>query len=350
MENKIRLLPLIGLLSLMLLAEGCATVRKGASSVADGTGAVVEGVGSALTALAPKRQGDAADEEEIVQQGETVVVQAEPVPAPDMGETTQSVSERRNPVGTVASGVGKGLGAVGSGIGSAGGSVARGVGSVFGGLAPKKQDVEVKPGEEAKGDMVEVEVDGEVKRFVQKRPSINPFKTYPFKPLPNQEGDVTTNQIMRAQAWSDIVDISQVRLIGDDRMRIDILSPFVMSVEEMEYVLLARAAGEASRAGFPRFSIVYLNYKGGKGLSNLLLPEIKYGGSDWIGTYEDLITERESQRLTGNVNRIGAKRLEAVILLQPAENRRQRETFAATETYLNMLNNRKFEGQYPYGN
>ena len=66
MENKIRLLPLIGLLSLMLLAEGCATVRKGASSVADGTGAVVEGVGSALTALAPKRQGDAADEEEIV--------------------------------------------------------------------------------------------------------------------------------------------------------------------------------------------------------------------------------------------------------------------------------------------
>ncbi|MCI5047858.1 MAG: hypothetical protein MRY59_10170 [Aquisalinus sp.] len=331
-----------------MLTASCATVRKGASNVADGTGAVVEGVGNALTSLAPKRQGE-EQQEEIEPSTETVVSAPQPTEnAPQ--QLSEPVSERRNPVGTVASGVGKGLGAVGTGIGNAGGSVARGVGNVFGGLAPKKQDIEVKPGEEPDGDVVEVEVDGEVKRFVQKRPSINPFKTYPFKPLPNQEGDVTSNQIMRAQVWSGIVDISQVRLIGDDRMRIDILSPFVMSVEEMEYVLLARAAGEASRAGFPRFSIVYLNYKGGKGLSNLLLPEIKYGGSDWIGTYEDLITERENQRLTGNVNRVGAKKLEAVILLQPAENRRRRETFAATETYLNMLNNRKFNGQYPYGN
>ena len=247
-----------------------------------------------------------------------------------------------------AGAVGDGVGAVAKDTGNVIGGVGRGVGSVFGGLAPKRQLQEVEPGDEPEGDVVEVTVDGETKRFVNRIPNINPFGTYPFKRLYMPDGDATDSQLLRERAWAKVIDQTEVRLIGDDRVRINVFSPFVMAPEDMEYLLLARAAGEATRAGYPRFAIVYLNYEGGTGLSALLLPEISMAGDDWIGAYEELIVERENQRLVGDISRFGSKRLEAVVRFMPAEDMRRRETFAATETYLNMLNEKLFGGEYPY--
>ena len=252
---------------------------------------------------------------------------------------------------SVRKGAGRAGQAVGDGIGSVAkgtGNVVKGVGGVFSGLAPKKQQVELEPGEETDREVIETVEDGEVKRFVLRRPSLNPFGTYPFKRLPVQEGDASTNQLLREQAWARIIKFTKFRQMGDDRARIDVTSPFIMEIEEMEYILLGRAAGEAARAGYKSFSIVYLNYEGGRGLGSLLVPEINLTTNDWIGSYEELVIARENQRLTGNYSKIGGKNIEAVVLFLPEEDRRRRETFPATDVYLAMMNEGVFDDQFPY--
>lgn len=173
------------------------------------------------------------------------------------------------------------------------------------------------------------------------------FSVYPFM---RQRGDAASNLVLKERAWTRIVKRTDVRLIGDDRIRIDVKSPYVMSVEDMEFILLGRAAGEAYRAGYPNFSIVYARYKGGEGLGGLLMPQFNYATSDWIGSYEGLVRERENQRLTGNYNKVGAKKIEAVVRFIGTDSRRRRNSFTADELYLNMLNERLFDGDYPYDN
>ena len=170
---------------------------------------------------------------------------------------------------------------------------------------------------------------------------------YPFYQRPGDEGQRSDK--LKRRAWKELLNYTEVRLIGDNRIRIDVKSPYIMSVEDMEYILLGRAAGETARAGFREFSIVYARYHGGEGLSSLLLPEVSFGATnDWIGSYEDLVRNREDQRLSGRYNRIGGKRIEAVIRLVEDGESRRRETFAADDLYLNMLNERLFGGEFPY--
>jgi hypothetical protein len=181
---------------------------------------------------------------------------------------------------------------------------------------------------------------GEVFSFV------NPlYALYPFKP---QEGDASNNQVLRERAWANVIDRTKVRLIDEDRMRIDMKSAYIMSVDDMEYVLLARAAGEAARAGKDSFSIVYVKYSGGKNVFDMLMPSFSYSDAEWIGTYEDLIRERENQRLTGGLGKIGRKHMAAVVYFTDKADAKHRDTFSATPLYLNMLNERLFNGKYPY--
>lgn len=169
---------------------------------------------------------------------------------------------------------------------------------------------------------------------------------YPFYQRPGDTGERSDK--LQRRAWNEVIRRTEVRLVSDNRVRIDVQSPYVMSVEEMEYILLGRAAGEAYRAGFKDFSIVYARYQGGKGLGSLLLPQFNYATDDWIGSYEDLVRNREDQRLTGGYSRIGAKRIEAVIRFVGKDEKRRRQTFAADDLYLNMLNERLFGGEFPY--
>ncbi len=234
------------------------------------------------------------------------------------------------------------------------GNAAKSVASVFGSGAKENTPTEVKTHSENRYTSEELlvsDVTGAAPKKAQAEEEKNRFKIYPFKRMTPEEKSMRAAQRKERKlekAWGQIVDRSEMRLVGDDRVRIDVESPFIMDVEEMEYLLLARAAGEAARAGYDRFAIVYIEYSGGRGLSNFLLPEMKMTSSDWVGSYEALISERESQRLMGKYKKIGYKQLDAVVLFISGEDKRRRDSFPASELYVNMLNERLYGGKYPY--
>ncbi len=263
--------------------------------------------------------------------------------------TLEGCTTVRKGAGKVGQGVGsvaKGAGNVVKGTGNAVKGVGKGVGNTVGAIIPGNKRIELEPGEETDRRVRQVVVDGEVKRYIYVRREI-----YPFKRREKLEGDAITNQVLREKAWAKVVNSTEMRLVGDNRVRIDVKGPLVIDIEEMEYLLLGRAAGEAARSGYDRFAIVYINYSGGGGLTSILLPDVSAtSGSSWIGAYEDLVAERESQRLVGGYNKFSAKDIEAVVLFLPSEDRRRRDTFPATEVYLNMLNEGLYDGKYPYKN
>lgn len=132
------------------------------------------------------------------------------------------------------------------------------------------------------------------------------------------------------EAARQITRITDVVHLGNDRLRIDIEKPLLMGVEDMEYAALARAASEAMERGAPAFAIVKADY--GQRLA-FLSRDMAPLGSVWIGSYEDLLAERE--READQLGRITAASF--VVKLEPEGGSLLRETFDAEETYSALL-------------
>lgn len=167
---------------------------------------------------------------------------------------------------------------------------------------------------------------------------------YPFKP---EMGDASNNAKLQKKAWRRVARSSQARWIDEDHIRIDVFGGVFRSVDEMEYSLLARAAGETNRSGEEAFEISYLSYQGATPLDSLT-PSLRVHDKTRIGSYSALLREREFQDGFSNMSRLSQKKLVAVIHLLPAARPKASESFDASPVYLNMLNAKLFDGLFPY--
>lgn len=163
-------------------------------------------------------------------------------------------------------------------------------------------------------------------------PSLSLFK--------RQEGDALSNEVLRDRAWRKVTRITRVQPVTPTTIRVDVNGPIVMSPENLEYILLARAAGETLKRGYSEFAFTHIEYEGGEGLSNLLVPSVSFTERQWIGTYEDLLIARDNQNILGDMGRFGKKSITAVVVLRKPGEEKRRRTFPAEATYINMLNSR----------
>lgn len=155
-----------------------------------------------------------------------------------------------------------------------------------------------------------------------------------------QEGDAETNEVLRNRAWRQIIRHSDTQPITDDTMRVDVTGSFTTDPKKLDYVLLARASGEALKRGYPEFAITHIEYSGGQGLTSMLVPNVSFAERTWIGTYSDLLIAKDNQNVLGEMGKYGFKSVEAVVVFRQAGEERRRETFPAAQTYINMLNSR----------
>lgn len=132
-------------------------------------------------------------------------------------------------------------------------------------------------------------------------------------------------------AWEQVTRVSDAAYLGNDRIKVEIKKPLLLGVEGMEYALLTRAAAVALERDAPSFAIVKATYHQ---RLDVLSPELVSIRRPWIGSYEDLVAERERQ--TADFG--GVTGLEAIILLAPTEKPMLRETFDARDTFDALTN------------
>ena len=127
-------------------------------------------------------------------------------------------------------------------------------------------------------------------------------------------------------AWQQVTRVTESDYLGNDRVKIEIRKPLLLGVEGMEYALLTRAAAEAIERDAPSFAIVKVTYHQ---RLDALSPELVSVRRPWIGSYEELVSERERQ--TADFG--GITGLEAIVLLAPQDKLMLRESFDAEDTF-----------------
>jgi hypothetical protein len=132
------------------------------------------------------------------------------------------------------------------------------------------------------------------------------------------------------KAWAHVVDITNATYLGNDRIKLETEAAIFRGAEAMEYALLARAAGEARARGAKGFAIVNADYNQRLGSIGGSMSPL---GRNWIGSYEDLIEERERQA-EGFGPITGAS---FVVLLTGDDRQFLRETFDTDETYAALI-------------
>lgn len=144
----------------------------------------------------------------------------------------------------------------------------------------------------------------------------------------------------RARAWDQILrDTTAVR-IGEDRLRVEASTPLVQELAVLDYTALSRVAGEAVKAGAPRFALVYVDYDGDP-IASLLVPQAGLNEATWIATYEDLLAARDLADVTGSVNGLLGRRTVAMVaVLLDEDERADMPAFDAAPLYDSLLTER----------
>lgn len=78
--------------------------------------------------------------------------------------------------------------------------------------------------------------------------------------------------------------------------------------------VLARASGEAVKAGKSHFVIAYADYDDGP-FGTLLMPEFDMPQTSWIGTYEGLLEARSLSGVNGGGDDVGFRSMTVVVRL-----------------------------------
>lgn len=144
----------------------------------------------------------------------------------------------------------------------------------------------------------------------------------------------------QAKAWRAINAFTDITDVGGNRLRVMANTPFASGGDELEKAALMRAAGEAARRGYPRFAIVYVDYRE-RGPASWLSPDLGDPTARWIGSYEDLLAARDRADLDGSLDGpFGFKRLEAVVLMLGPDEEPYREAFTTNEVYAALTQDR----------
>ncbi|MEE4208149.1 MAG: hypothetical protein V2I43_02650 [Parvularcula sp.] len=143
-------------------------------------------------------------------------------------------------------------------------------------------------------------------------------------------GCATTAAVPDDKAWAHVRDITDATYLGNDRLKVATAPSLFRGAESMEYALLARAAGEAKARGARSFAIVNADYSQRLGAITGSMSPL---GRNWIGSYEELIEERERQA-EGFGPITGAS---FIVLFTGDERQMLRETFDTEETYAALI-------------
>lgn len=150
------------------------------------------------------------------------------------------------------------------------------------------------------------------------------------------------DQIIRGIATSQIEDQTNAAYLGNSRYRIDSSASFFQDLRVLEYNALARAAQEAREANAPYFVIAYVDYDNG-GISSLNPFSFDVGlpASGWIGTYEELLTQRQLSTLGESLpSGMGFQKVTMVVRLLTEDDRGGRPAFSSLETYESLIQER----------
>lgn len=164
----------------------------------------------------------------------------------------------------------------------------------------------------------------------------------------NYYGAYVDDEIIR-WSWRRVARSSEVRVIDQHRIRIDVSAAPFKSIRKAEHQLLARAAGETLRLGRQKFIIRDVDYMG-VGLTSWLVPGVDLGYDTSIETYEELVRERRLQSQSVPTGRLAFRQISAVVqvLEDEAPSATAEKPFAARDVYANMLNELYFNGVFPY--
>ena len=139
---------------------------------------------------------------------------------------------------------------------------------------------------------------------------------------------------VRARAWNQVTDQTEVTRIGGDTLRVQASTPFLSGGDDMEIALLTRIAGEAVRLGAAEFALTFVAYDETKILgSGYAAP-----GGGWIGTYGDLLDARAEADYDGSLGSgLGFEEMTVVVRLLEEGEAAGRPAFVSADVYETLL-------------
>lgn len=142
------------------------------------------------------------------------------------------------------------------------------------------------------------------------------------------------------KAWQALLDRSEVRQVGDDRLIVEAWGSIGTSMEVVELRLLARAGAAVDFMGKSHFAIVHIRDRN-QPVSNGLFSDSIFGADEiWIGTYEGLVRSRYERDYGMAPRQWLGPALSAVVIALDEDDLGRKDAFEALNMY-NTLNREK---------
>lgn len=142
------------------------------------------------------------------------------------------------------------------------------------------------------------------------------------------------------KAWIGLLNRSEVRQVGDDRLIVEAWGTVGTSMEVVELRILARAGAEVDRLGKSHFAIVHIRDRN-KPVSNGLFGDSIFGADElWIGTYEELVRSRYERDYGFAARQWIGPALTAVVIALDEDDFGRKDAFEALNMY-HTLNRKK---------
>ncbi|MEM9376215.1 MAG: hypothetical protein AAGA72_08335 [Pseudomonadota bacterium] len=141
------------------------------------------------------------------------------------------------------------------------------------------------------------------------------------------------------RAWHALLERSDVRQVGSDRLIVEAWGAMGTSMEIVELRMLARAGAAADRLGKSHFAIVHIRDRN-QPVSNGLFGDSIFGADEvWIGTYEALVRSRYERDYGFATRQWLGPALSAVIVALDPDDLGQKEAFEALNMYHTLNRN-----------
>ncbi len=133
--------------------------------------------------------------------------------------------------------------------------------------------------------------------------------------------------------WRALAFRTEIARVSTDRMIVEAHGVAGTGIDKVEFRLLARAAAETKRLGYSHFAIVHIGDRN-LPIAGSLFPDAGLPPERlWIGSYEDLISQRAERTEAAAPKTWIVPGLEAVIVLINDTDKRAKKAFNANETY-----------------
>lgn len=143
------------------------------------------------------------------------------------------------------------------------------------------------------------------------------------------------------KAWAALLNNSDVRHVGDDRLIVEAWGSPGTSMEVIELRILARAGAEVDRLGKSHFAIVHIRDRN-QPVSNGLFSDSIFGADEvWIGNYETLVRSRYERDYGFALRQWVGPALSAVVVPLSEDELGKKDAFDALNMY-DTLNRDRF--------